>query len=58
MTTREAPVMVCETCNGGQPTTDCTIMIASSRQIEQVDYITGMNRPQGTPYCDTCNSRW
>lgn len=48
MTPRVASVMYYETCNGGHPTTICFFVSVSSGQVKQVDYVSGINQPQGT----------
>lgn len=55
MTPWAAPVKSCETCNGGHPTTNFPIFSVSSREVEQVDFVSDMNQPQGNPYSTTYN---
>lgn len=55
MVIRATTIMLCETCSGRHPINDFPIVRTSLGQHEQLDFVSGVNQPQGNLYSSTHN---
>ena len=51
-------VMLCETCRRGHNASQCPIVGSLVAPMEQADFVSGGQRPQGNPYSNTYNQGW
>ena len=51
-------VMLCQTCGSGHNPSECPILGTLIGRMEQMDFVSGGQRPQGDPYSATYNPGW